>query len=331
MLEGKSKNLFISIVFIIGFSLGVSVSRICPFNKNIKDTGIRRITEKRLSSGAQLINPLLECEQFSGGDISLQRVEYKLKKYIKNQIEYNNATLISVYLRDLNNGPWIGINENEKFAPASLLKIPIMIAYFKAAEGNFAILEKQIKYETEAHDIPQEIPPANALIPGNTYTVSELIRNMIVYSDNISKDLLLLNIDEKLLNQVYRDLELDIPNERTPEDFISVKEYASFFRILYNSSYLSKAMSEKALELLTEVDFPEGIVAGVPSNIKVANKFGEREDNTKMKQLHDCGIVYYPGSPYLVCIMAKGTDLTRLSSVIGEISKIVYENKKQND
>ncbi len=84
--------------------------------------------------------------------------------------------------------------------------------------------------------------------------------------------------------------------------------------------------SEKALGLLSSAKFEEGLSAGVPSEVKVAHKFGEREESeTNEIQFHDCGIIYFPNNPYLLCIMTKGNNLTNLETVLSTISKMVYE------
>jgi hypothetical protein len=41
-------------------------------------------------------------------------------------------------------------------------------------------------------------------------------------------------------------------------------------------------------------------------------------------QLHDCGIVYYPHKPYLLCVMTRGKSSDDNSKMIAEISKLVY-------
>ena len=111
-------------------------------------------------------------------------------------------------------------------------------------------------------------------------------------------------------DKVFTDLGITIPGVRGTEDYMSVSDYASFFRILYNASYLTKDDSQKALDLLTKVDFADGIRAGVPKGVPVANKFGERSVNG-LQQLHDCGIVYYNNHPYLLCIMSRGSDFKK--------------------
>ncbi len=114
---------------------------------------------------------------------------------------------------------------------------------------------------------------------------------------------------------------------------MSPKTYSFVFRVLYGATYLSRDSSEKALELLNQTEFTEGIVVGVPDNLPVAHKYGARttqiaaKTNPKeeIKELHDCGIVYYPNHPYLLCVMTQGYDFKTLSNLIKEISSISYE------
>jgi len=163
---------------------------------------------------------------------------------------------------------------------------------------------------------------------GESYTVDELLRRMIAYSDNNSAALLEQTVKIDLLRQTYYDLGIRSPYAmKAEDDYISVNNYASIFRILYNASYQSKLMSEKALEYLAESAFKGGLVGGIPEGIVVAHKFGEWEsgDNKEIKQLHDCGIVYYPNHPYLLCVMTRGNSFEYLDDSIREISHAVHE------
>lgn len=65
----------------------------------------------------------------------------------------------------------------------------------------------------------------------------------------------------------------------------------------------------------------------MPKDVEIAHKFGQRDvDGVGLKQLHDCGIVYHPDGPYLLCVMTRGFDYDILSNVIGEISKRTYNS-----
>lgn len=272
-------------------------------------------------SGYKYISPLLECSDVR--DISRGEVEEAMSELINNRISNGDINYASVYFRDLNNGPWVGINEQEKFTPASLLKVPLLIAYLKIVQSNPSILKEKIRVEPNQTTLTQNITPSSSVIEGNEYTVDELLQKMIIYSDNQAANSLLKHIDINDLNQTYSDLGIKVPTGDASEDFMSVVEYASFFRILYNASYLNHDMSEKALEILTKSQFNQGLKAGVPENIEIAHKFGERVYTTN-NQLHDCGIIYKDKSPYLLCVMTRGADFNKMINVIKDISQLVY-------
>lgn len=252
-----------------------------------------------------------------------------LEKYILEQEQNGMVTHASVYFRDLAQGPTFGIKEKDNFAPASLLKVPLMLAYLNLYENDKTLLMQKLSYKGTLETFKQEASASSPLIPNKEYTIEELMEKMIIESDNgaytlLFKGLSNLDLDGDILQQTM--IELGLVNPDTPdEDTISVKSYASLFRQLYNASYLSAQTSEYALGLLSRSTYKRGIVAGIKEGVPVAHKFGERAIGEKSeKQLHDCGVIYYPNNPYLLCVMTKGKDYKELEKVISEISKRVY-------
>jgi len=278
------------------------------------------------SGGYQFINPLYECNTGENyGTKELSGLKSQINDYISQLTVNNSVTSVAVYYRDLNNGPWFGINQHDVFAPSSLLKVPVMMAYYRMAESNPAILTQKIKYVSEPEGvIAQNFQTQNPIVLGQTYTVEQLIESMIIGSDNVALRLLEDNINNAKIDQVTIDLGITTATNSTPDDFMDVQEYSTLFRVLYYSTYLNKDYSEKALELLSRAEFKQGLVANLPKNIPIAHKFGEREVGNGTHQLHDCGIVYYPNHPYLVCIMTKGPNFNDLSATIEQISNKIY-------
>lgn len=272
----------------------------------------------------ELTNPILDCEDISqsNGNSVISSAEVNEKVDILKD-KYNIDT-VSLYYRDLNNGPWIGINESEVFSPASLLKTPVMMAILKYAEDHPDILDKKvlIKDSDIASRFNQNIKFDNLLKDGNKYTLSEIVESMIQKSDNAGVGLILDNIPSNYIGGVFYSVGVPYKDTST-EVNLKVKDYAAFFRVLFNSSYLSREMSERALEILSKSEYKNGLVAGVPSDIKVAHKFGERAIGN-IYQLHDCGIIYYPKNPYLLCVMTRGNSFKNQENFISEISKYIY-------
>jgi len=203
-----------------------------------------------------------------------------------------------------------------------------MMAYLKHAERNKEILAEKIKTPALINYEEQNFQSNIKLESEKEYTTIDLIERMIKYSDNNAYDLLLNHFPDDELMRIYNDLGVNISraNSDPAGNILTIRDYASFFRILYNATYLNPEMSEKALRILSGIDFKYGIKRGIPSDVITSHKFGERYYlETGEKQLHDCGIVYKIQGPYLLCIMTRGKDFNNLSKIIGEISKITYD------
>lgn len=254
-----------------------------------------------------------------------QTLQSELKQFVKDRTN-QQVSHISVYFLDLNNNFSIGVNEQYEYDIASLLKVPTMMAVLEKAQSDPQILNKTIIfYEEKSNHLTQDIPPENKLKKGGVYTVWQLLEKMIVFSDNSAYDLLLESIDSNISQKVFTDFGIVLPNNQAGQIYLSVEQYAPFFKALFEESYLTKDMSEKALDLLTQVNFQEGLMGGVPPDIKIAHKFGERSwDKITTKQLHDCGIIYYPNRPYLLCVMTRGYSFEAQSQVIKDLSGMIY-------
>lgn len=321
-LKNKLQNkhiLIYVIILIVGLLIGLLTEKYLYNHRETKKT------ENHEGSNS-FINPLLECFSSKSDSPENYKLQTKIEDLITKKIENKNIAEASVYFRDLANGPWIGINENEKFTPASLLKVPVMVTYYTLAETNPEILNQEllIVHDYGDKNIPN-IHPKQKIEIGKKYTVQKLIDQMIIESDNVAANALLKNLPEDKLNKTFTDLGLDLPTIEKPDNYMTVKDYASFFRVLYNASYLDKVYSEKALKLLSRATYKEGLVAGLPLNTKISHKFGERK-NGDIDQLHDCGIIYKENKDYLLCVMTRGDNFNELTKTIKDISELVYYN-----
>ncbi len=263
----------------------------------------------------------------------LKPFRYKVNGLIENKIKSGDVSAVSVYFRDLNNGNWFGIRERDKFSPISLLKVPLMIAYFKWAESSPMVLRKTLTYTGKEQGQGQDQKEqTQELEPGKVYTVNDLIFKMIVHNNDAAYSLLYASLPAGRLEKIFRDLYVEYDPTRQ-EDSLSLNAFASFFRVLYNASYLSEEMSEKALRYLSKSSFRLGMAGGIPPNIEIARKQGERTitlpssdgDAQEMEQLHEFGIIYYPNRPFLLGVMVRGADNDKLTKVISDITRLVYE------
>lgn len=286
---------------------------------------VRRVKQK----GFRFISPLLDVELPEGYSVRREPIPFKdkLSKYVQEQIAAGQVLEMSVYFRDLSDGPWFGINEKIKYNPASMMKVPIMVAWLKRAERDPSVLQSKFIFDEKNYNgPPQGYKPAQTLKDGAAYTVETLLRYMMYYSDNKSLWLLQINMNAGEYEYVLDNM--DVTNEQeNGHDSITVHSYSGFLRILYNASFLNKEMSEKALQLMSYQDFPMGIAAGLPPDTKLASKFGEYSDSEHpdLIQLHEFGIVYHPKGPYILGILTRGHDVNKQAGIIKTVSKNVYD------
>lgn len=311
---------------VIGFILGALLCFLF-LEYNLSEKVILAKTENHKGQDF-LVNPLLECVGLEASEHidELNISKFEISDYTDKIKKKNNDIFISVYVRDLNNGPWIGINEKEDFIGASLLKVPLLMSYLKISEREVGLLDKKLLFTSDLSNFNQfGFESKNRIEKGKEYTVRDLLEYSIYYSDNNAAEFLAKYLSENEINDVFYSIGFGSPTHS--QGFpVNTKTYAGFFRVLFNASYLSKENSNMALNILTKTDFNNGLVEQLPKDLVVAHKFGVREDND-YRQLHDCGIVYYPNNPYLICIMTKTKtqSFDVLAKVISDISKLVYD------
>ncbi|MCB0377744.1 MAG: serine hydrolase [Bdellovibrionales bacterium] len=260
-------------------------------------------------------------------DLWVSQMDIQLRNELSTYRDKQTVQQVGIYFHDLKSEKYFGINSEIGFSAASLLKIPFLMAYFKAAKQRPEIIREKVLYTKKIFDsarLKQNIAPPDELIDGKEYPANELLGRMVTMSDNVATDMLIAKHPEISVYDAMKDLKIRLFSGPGGLDYLTVKDYSKVFLSLYYQDYIDAKASEAALKMMTLSIYKRGLVAGVPSHIEVAHKFGERTlGNTK--QLHDCGIVFYPPRPYLLCIMTRGREYAALEKTIQKTSKIVFE------
>ncbi len=304
-----------NLVFILIFALGAASGGSYTYSFfSLQKTEVRKVSP--------LLDPALAYRN-SGEyqlplDFRLKESESLLRTRIQQEIEDNTIQEASIYYRSFNNGPWFGINEDARFLPGSLLKLPLAIALFKQSESDPNLLERQIAFNN-----PDLLPlynlqfaePAERLEIGRSYSVRTLIERSLIYSDNVAANLLERTLGVEAWARLSKDLYVPIDRNTAHSRGLTSKEYSTFFRVLYNSSYLSETNSEFLLNVLSKSTFIDGLRAIVPEGTIIAHKFGETlfGDKKKFAYLSDCGIIYGKTQPHIVCVMLRSDSRNKMN------------------
>jgi len=265
----------------------------------------------------------LVLASISNEDPRLDSLKRTISAYIDARAQDGTLRTASVYLRILGTGAWMAINEQERYSAGSLLKLPLLIHFLKESEQNPSVLGTDL-YFGGHFEVPRKPEIVEQpLQAGRHYTVEELLRRMIVYSDNDATILLTNFAGAGAEADLYDALHITQPDWTAGDYFIGVEEYSRFFRVLFNATYLEPSLSDYALRLLAQSSFKGGLMKPIDPSIKVPRKFAERGINGE-SEFHEMGIVYVPQDPYLLGVMTKGRDLMELEGVVADVSQIVY-------
>jgi beta-lactamase class A len=279
--------------------------------------------------GYKFVKPVLGVEPVNESN-KLMPVKANLVKLIDSLKQAGLADDVSVYLREFERGRWIAINPEMEYHPASLMKVALMLCYLRMASADPSMLKQKIMYEK---------PPSGVISPqfyldktielGKSYTIHELLYYMIAYSDNNATWVLADRFDNNRLRQLFKEFGLPEPVEDELKFTLNVKNYSYFFKAIYNSSILSPEFSEYAAELLNNCSFKDGFAKGLPPNTEMWHKFGEWTNPGQPSELHESGVFYWHGVPYLLTVMTKGKDNRNLAKVIQAIAGRVYNEIPQ--
>jgi beta-lactamase class A len=230
-------------------------------------------------------------------------------------------------------GDHLELNSAAKFPSASMIKVPVMYEIMRQAHAGILSLNESFivnsEFKVDGAGILKE------LRPGLSMTVRELVTLMIVISDNIAANMLIDlagmdNINRTMENlglhaTVLRRRMMDFTaaqagreNETTAQDMVFL------FSGIEKSPGLLPAYRSLMLDLLSRQQIRDKLPFYLPEEVAIAHKTG-----TLPGVEHDGGILYLPGGPYIICVLAANLCANHEGlRLIAHLGQTVYEHFK---
>ncbi len=239
-----------------------------------------------------------------------------MKDYISKQ-----TAGIGIYFEYLPSGISIGVNDRDEVRLASLSKVPLAMSIYRAIEKEEFTKNEELTIKKEHLD--KGFGTLWQKGEGAKLPVSDLINLLLTESDNTAYNVLFDELTTSEINDVYENLDI-ILGEDKQGPIVSPKSYSSIFRSLYLSSYLARESSNEILKIMTKSDFNDKIVAGIPADVQISHKIGVFETLDDGNVYIDCGIVYVPQRPYIICAFVKGSN-EDANTHISHLSEMIYK------
>ena len=200
-------------------------------------------------------------------------------------------------------------NPTEVFPTASIIKIPLLMEYYRKVEVGELDPNEEVKlpenYICGGSGVLQHLTPDVTMLTQEDYATL-----MVVISDNVATNIMFDKVGNNDVNrllvelclpgtmlrrkmQAFRDIQSENENITTPEDMTTL------LTILYKGEKVSEFVSKSTLDKLKL--WKDGVIRdSIPDGIDIADKSGWMGG-----VLCNTGIVYQPRNTYAVTIMFK--------------------------
>lgn len=253
--------------------------------------------------------------------------------------------LIAVAFEDLETGAEYYLNADEPLHPASTFKVHVMMEVFRQANGGLLSLDDHtpvINSFTSIADgskfslnVKDDAEQTLYFRIGETESIRELTRLMIVRSSNLATNILIEMVGAKKVDDFIRALGIEgVTVQRGVEDnaafrlgmnnSATARGLTQTMSLIARRKVVSEQASQEMINILLGQEFNESIPALLPNSVKVAHKTGWNND-----LYHDTAIVHpVDRKPYVLSIMTMGFAEDRESEAhqcMAEISRAICE------
>jgi len=230
------------------------------------------------------------------------------------------GTQKSFYFEYLPDGTDMSIGGDNELVAASLIKVPLVMNLYRAAELHIINLDSAVTVsKSELDNDYGDLWKKGA---GYKLTLRQAAALALERSDDTATHVIFDHVNGLLSPSQQSLASLDVDQDFTNDQaVITARAYISIMKGLYYASFLSMPDSETILSYLTMSTENKRLTADLPKKIVVAHKNGV--NNTYWAE-SDCGIVYVPRRPYAICVMVGLPD-KQADDFISKISKQVYD------
>ncbi len=255
-------------------------------------------------------------------------------KFQKLSMEMNSYALkfpgkLGIIIKDLQTRQSIEINAQTMFPSASLVKIPIMAAYFQARKEGLLSFSDELTIEKKFKSRPKT--HFYRMKNGRKASIKDLIEAMITESDNTATNMLVEHIGFIYLNRKFKKFGLSKTNilrgvmdlrkrDKGIENVTSPKDMEMLLEKIYKGDLVDTKSSREMLEILKRQKINDRIPFMLPGSIVVAHKTGMLHN-----AISDVGIVYTKKGDFIICVLVSDVSKRRAKKAIRRIARHAYD------
>ncbi len=232
----------------------------------------------------------------------------------------------SLFILDLNNGDYADLSGGKAFPAASVIKLPILMAFFQDVDaGKVSLTEKLIM---RPNLIASGSGNMQDLAPWSSYSAQYTVGKMIETSDNTATNMIIKRLGgARVLNQRFKSWGLQdtaIRNwlpDLSGTNTVSAHDLTLILTRLAKGNLLSSSSQARAIAILKTCHTRSLLVPGIGPGAEIAHKTGDIGF-----AIGDAGIIFMPsGKQYIAAVMLRRPyDDPRGRDYVQTVSRLTY-------
>lgn len=271
-----------------------------------------------------------------------------LEARLDSVIDASGAEGVGFYYRSLaEDGDSVTIDADVRMHAASTMKVPVMMRLFLDDQKGIRDLDDTMPVKRtfrsivdgSSYDLPPESDSDTTFYGrvGEQATIRSMVDRMITWSSNLATNILIEAADPERIEAMLAELGADSMSVlRGVEDLkafeaglsntTTARGLGAVMAAVVESDLFTAESREEMLDILSRQHFTDGIPAGVPQGVRVANKTGWITGIN-----HDAAIVFPEGAPpYVLVVMVRGHPADdQGEAMTARLSEIVWARHTQ--
>jgi beta-lactamase class A len=237
---------------------------------------------------------------------------------------------MEVFLTDLDSGGFVNIKGSNTIGAASMIKIPVLVAFLQDVDAGKARLDEQLVISKDVivgHAGGLQYEPV-----GTKISALETLTLMIIISDNTATNMIIKRIGGKeVANQRFLSWDLNSTVIRNPlpdltgTNTTSPEDLVNLLSMVEQGKILSPRSRDRLMDIMRRTKTNTLLPQGIPPEARIAHKTGDIQS-----VVGDAGIIDMPnGKRYIISAIAKRpSNDQRANELIRKISRTVYSHLK---
>jgi len=254
-----------------------------------------------------------------------------LKQQIQSLAAAQPGLTPGLFFLNLDTGSYLDLAGTSTFAAASMIKVPVLVAFFQAVDEGKIRLDEQLVMRPDL--IAEGSGDMQGQPPGSKYSALETATQMIVISDNTATNMLMDRLGgATALNPRFQSWGLTKTVIRNPladlegTNTTSPQDLTKLLTLVSKGKLLSLESRDRLLDIMRQTVTDTLLPQGLGKGATIAHKTGDISS-----MVGDTGLIDMPnGQRYIATVMVKRPrNDPRAQELIRQISRLVYNHLNQ--